>query len=383
MFLADFFLYGFYSFFPQLIAVLILAVAMLQINHREERSNMFSSTLPLLAVLAISGSLTWLLILPAVLLALLALLLQRWNFVGFSNFRKELQNNIVAYSPVYILLIGALFVQYSTYSADKSSVSFMQGILLTGGAPIYSSLLYIFVIVGLILSMSLLRRGVVSRLNGLLVLISSILLLSFIVYVLQIVQIGQTAYYYYKIMSVVMVMVIPISIAGYASGFEWLSNRAHVAMPRQTIVWATVIFVLLLVPQLTDTQSFRYYAGVRAVSGQLNESIYQQIRSTYGTQDYWNNQYTLYYIPSKGLQSAIGTGLVKASKPSSVCFNTANFSVNIRMSLPFDMDAIKRDCAGKYHLTIITDAANINELNNEVKSAGLGETVTISFAQGL
>lgn len=387
MFLTDFFLYGFYSFIPQLIAILLLAVSILQINHREKQLDSFYGTLTLLAVLAISGSLTWLLILPAVLLTLLALLLQEWRFVGFSNsnFTKGLRNNIILYFPIYALLGGALFIQYYAFTGDASSVSFMQGILLTGGAPIYSGMLFIFVVVGLALSVSLMRERAELRLNGLLILIGSILSLSLVVYVIQVIHFGQPVYYYFKIMSVAMAIVIPISMAGYALGFERLYDKIHDSTPnvRQPIIWATLVFVLLLVPQLTDSQSFRYWAGVRAVSSQLNESIYQQVGNTSSTQNYWDNQYTLYYIPGEPLQSAIGTGILKASKPGSACFDTVNFSVNIRMSLPFDMNAIKRDCASKYHLTIIADFAVADELNNEVKSAGLDGTITINSSHGL
>lgn len=384
IFLSDFFLYGFYSLFPQLIATLLLAMTMFQVDNYRKDAHALFLALPLITILAISGSLTWLLILPPVLLVILILLLQRLRYVGLSSFKTELKNNILLNFPIYILLGIALLIQYHTYTSASGSVSFMQGILMTGGAPIYSSLLYIFAIVGLALGVSFLNKKAVSSINSLSILFGSILILASIVYFIQISKIGTTAYYYYKIMSVAMIIILPIAITGYLLGIEKLVKKIGLNLKQQVVLVPTVlVFVMLIIPQLLDAQSFRYWVGDRVVSSKLNESIYQHIRAISSTKDYWNKHYTLYYLPNEQLQSAIGTMMLKASKPSSSCFDVANFSVNIRMTLPFDTDSIRMDCAGKYHITIITDITEAGIINGEVQSAGLERTVKVVASEGL
>ena len=213
------------------------------------------------------------------------------------------------------------------------------------------------------------------------ILLGSILLLSSIVYFIQITKIGQTAYYYYKIMSVAMIIILPLAIVGYSFGLEWLTKKINYTS--KTIILISIIFIMLIIPQLTDTQSFRYWIGDRVVSSALNESIYQHIRRISNTKHYFDGNYTFYYLANEPLQSAIGTMMLKASKPDSSCFNVVNYSVNIRMSLPFDTQSIGAACTNGYHVTIITDPTYSIILQGEVKSANLDKTVRIIANVGL
>jgi len=370
-FLVDMFGSGFYSFFPQLTSLLLLMLVALQLKQPGDLPAL-EKTLPMAAILVISGSLTWLLLLPAVLLAGAVVVALYIKGSRLSQVLRRISGSIFAYLPLYILLGGALLVQYYVIAADKTSVSFLHAIVLPGGTPTYTNFVYLLIAIGVALCLARIVREARFALNSNLIIMACLLALASVFYGIQLHFTGQLAYYYFKVMTAVVVLAVPIAIAGFIWTIERISNDYMYS----TMIVTGVFFSLLLLPQIAVGATIRYLSGHRDISPQTQQSVYAGLQATLAT-TYNQPSYTIYFIPGKAAESDFATMALKTNKPSSTCFDTARRVFNFTANPAEHTDDIRADCGGLDKLEVLTNQETISELKSTVAAASLEKIITV------
>lgn len=378
LFLVDIFRTGFYSFIPQLIAALLLVPILIQLSLLTNESKKYQGTLLLLVAACIGGGISWLLVLPALLLAIFLILLDHLRSTKLLHFIKDTTSGVLDNLPLYGLLLVALIVQAYVMLADHStgSVSFIQGVLLSGGIGIYKDPFYLFIFIGLALCLLLFRKNSEKAIRYILYVTFSLLLFAGFLYVVQMIYLGKNAYYYYKALDVFTIVVIPIGLVGFALCIAWLANKRS-----KSIALAAALTLILVVIQFIglDATSLTYLKGQRPLSGALNESVYTELKLNANQKNYNNKNYIVYYIPGSVEQNDISTMTVKSNKPGGGCFDAVRSSfLTYLTSLDFNnqLEIMRSSCQG-YTFNIITDNAHVEPLRVAVQNMQMQNRVKI------
>lgn len=244
-FFVDTFRTGFYSFMPQLIATLLLVLVLIQLSLQGAKRRQFQDTLLLVLLVSIGGSLSWVLVLPAFLLAIILILFDHFKNGDRHNFIKEIVSGIFENLVYYGLLITASVVQLYVMLANSSagSVSFVQGIIMNGGINSYKVEFYIFIFSGLSLCLLLSCKNSEKILRYMLYALLSLLIFAEIISAIQIIYLGKNAYYYYKVLYIFTAVALPLGLVGVASSIDWLEKNKS----KSVALSISVILIMLII----------------------------------------------------------------------------------------------------------------------------------------
>ncbi len=382
-FLVNTFVEGFYSFIFQLVAMLLLIPLLLQLVEDEKHEAQWHNTLLLIAIACIGGTLSWFLVLPAFALLAIALLFGRIRKQGAPRFFKELWANIQDNFLLYGLIIGATLVQVYVMLVDKSggSVSFLQGILLNGGISIFREQFYYFIFIGFVLCLLFLNKKREREMQFILYAILPVLLFCGFMYVIQFMAIGKSAYYYYKVLNIFTVIMIPLAIAGFAaaiSSLEKYRSNLTAALSCSLLVLLVLQFIGFdAIKNPSAVSLSNYLSGQRFLSGVLDESLYRKLTADTTQSDYYDKKYTFYFEPGKVDQNEISTMLLKSNKPDGICFNAARLAF-LAGAGNFDrpVEAIKENCSTN-KVDVVTDKEHKKKFGAIVKKAGIEDRLTV------
>lgn len=325
------FIDGFYSFIPQAIYGILIITLTHQLRQAGKPKTIepgFTSTFPLLFLAAVGGCLTWLLPLPAFIIFLAVL--AWWYVWRAGTVVRAVQSFIkasAAHIPLYLLAITAILVQFYALAKDTSagSVGFLEGLLLKGGITIYDPTFYLVFGIGIVsfLAMMRKRRQQNSAFTpALLTLLASMLVFISFVYLYQQLKIDGNAYYYYKLMYLLVAMATPLVIAGYAYLVSAIADNRKQMLLYSIVILCVFLNFVGIEPTLSKHPIYTYpsyMSGSRKISPQYNDVIYKNLKHVSATDAFNNDVYYFFYTLDKP-QIDTASMLLKSNKPFSTCY---------------------------------------------------------------
>jgi hypothetical protein len=218
---------GAYSFIPQLISGLLIIVLLLQFSQRKNELTNQQGNLFLITITAIGGCLSWVLVLPAFSVAILSIAIltirntQSWKVIR-GLFTKPLY-----VIPLFISVTAVaaqLYIMFSPHPVG-TSVSFVDGINLSGPVVTRGVEFYIFLVVGLVICLSVLYRLDRTYFKYLLLALIPLFVFSQLISVIQIMTVGINNYYYFKVLTLLLVLILPLSIVGFMFLIDKLEHK--------------------------------------------------------------------------------------------------------------------------------------------------------------
>lgn len=370
-FIVDIYIYGFYNFFPQLIAVMILSLILIQFG----RTGITKGLLAFAGLVTISGSLVWLLSLPSLLIGLIGSIIL-CLYTSKTNAKVEkIVLEIIYVLPIYLLLACATMVQLLTTVSDEK-ISFIQAISLDGGVSIYNIWFYIFIFSGVILFTLFAPKNLSLSTKNQLILISSILIFAMFIYTIQIAYTEKNAYYYYKFLYLYIIAALPFAVVGVMQCIDRVHKNKDL-----TIAVLVTIFIFAVTFQYTgNSPALAYLAGNRRVPQYMNEAIYN-IQNRVGN---LSNSYTIFYTVEPLSQNTIdrlSSFILKASRSDSPCFNQTRQVHRSDVDIEKLMTTIKQYCPASTDLNLITSEYTFDIVKNAANNHGLSNRINVKLLQ--
>lgn len=366
---------GFYSLLPLLISSLLAIPLLIQICLEKEKIKPSKKIPSIIFLVLVGGCLPWFLPLPAFLLATFILIL----IVAFD---KKILNLIKNISYVIkdnlielIILATAILTQLFIMSSNKDGVSFIEGILLDGGITKYSSAFYTLLCIGVIFSIMFAKLKAQKSLYIIISFALSILLFSLLIYIVQITSIGNNAYYYYKVLNILTVILIPICIVGLGEFITSLNKTKGKILEFLIYIMFLIVIFISLGPNIS---TLAYAGGHREFPDQVGNSLYYELKNNITQDNYFNKKYTFYYTPGVNyfVQNEVATYTAKSNEPSSNCFSTVRRAIWGSPQINLLLTYITEQCKG-YTVDIVTDKDNFNKFNQAVIEMNLTDSIKI------
>lgn len=382
-FLVDPFLEGFYNYVPQLIAVVLMGVALIQFaSYSKSDAHTERQTILLLALLGIGGALSWLLVLPAIVLAIaISFLDQIRGSLPWRLFVKRLFNGIVRYLPIYLLLAVGMLAQVFMSSFAEPRIGFISTILATGGIALFSSAFYVFLLLGASLCVGLVEKKSQRYIKAFLNLAGSLLLFSGFIYLLQMHYADTNTYYYFKTLNIFLILVAQLAIIGFALLLDWINRNK--ALSTAVLVTGLLPLIVLQLIGLDSTKypiglsSLAYIKGIRNTSSEVNRSIFSELQGNANQSNYGNADYVIFYEPGKVVQNYFGTMVLKSNKPFSECFQSLLAPVISADNFENVMQTIEEMCPKSYTITIVTAKSDLNALRAIVAKSNVSAQLKV------
>jgi len=339
--------FGFFSFTPQLIAVLLLIYTLHQLLHEGPGK---ASALGL-AVLYCSISLAaWILLLPAVGTAVViavAMTTSRKR-LGRTNILWEIQSNW----PLYLIATASVMAQFWLILTVRSAATVTpgKGLLLDGGTPIYNPILYELLFAGLIAAVVMCKKHKDTKpYEPVFIITTATLLFTCLLFAFQTYSTGAVHYYYLKSLLLLPAVLTPLAIA-VTGVFVYRIKDTLVALMVAILI---PIAIVQLVPSDTGIVSFIH--GSRIVPSSINSDIWTEMHDNF----YPTKRVTMYFMNSGTNEtSTIAAILVQASRPHNQCFDTLNNDITF-MALDAALkklttNPLPNSCRG-YHVVFKVD----------------------------
>jgi hypothetical protein len=218
---------GFFSFTPQLLSFLLLTPLMMQIAQKKNTS-LQKSSIFMLVILAIGGCLSWFLVLPATLITVAAIIFK--NVITSPQPIRFIQSyaKINYILPIFLLTTATLtqlFIMLTSHSTG--AVSFVQGINIPGGVNYYGFDFYLFLTVGLLSFMSITFKSNRDYIKQTLWLAIPLALFAGLILILELITTGEGQYYFYKVVSLLLITFLPLCLAGLSLLVDLLDRSSR------------------------------------------------------------------------------------------------------------------------------------------------------------
>lgn len=303
--------FGFFSFVPQLIAVLALIYPLRQFAEDGFNKN---GMVGLAAIYTAISLATWVLLLPVIGLAVIISVLLVAQHSKKKGVLNELNGSWILGSVAIIGIFAQLWLIISVESSGK--VSFLEGMMLDGGVPIYDPIVYIVLFSGLIGAILLVKKRSKVYLPVTVIIASTVAFCAFM-YVLQSFYTGSTHYYFYKSLLILPAVLVPVGVATMGI----IINKMSKTYKDLAIISSIAIPLLFLLFIPSDKGMFSYINGSRSVSANANSRIIHETATT----PYPSNNVTIFLIGTNE-SSDIASLLVQANRPQNACFDDLRLS---------------------------------------------------------
>jgi len=298
--------FGFFSFIPQLLSVVLLFYCLQQVA----KDGMNQKGVIGLSVVYIAISLaSWILLLPVVVLALLIVASISPNRPNLKTVHQEFTGGL----PYYSVALASILAQAWLIITVKSqgTVSFIQGLLLDGGTPIYDPLVYALLFGGLVGAVYIAKKQKELYRPILAIVMSTLVFCSFI-FIVQAYYTGTSHYYFYKSLLILPVILVPTSVAAFAVFIQKTLKKDVILALFITLL--VPLSILLFIP--SDKGMVSYLRGSRSVSAQVNQYIMNETVNT----PYPTNKVTIFLVGTNE-SSDVASLLVQANRPHNACFD--------------------------------------------------------------
>jgi len=371
---------GFYVFIPLLIYNLLCLVLLVQLGadkSEKKPTRRYRALLPLTLMMT-SATLSWFLVLPAVLVALLLAVFDPIHLSG-ANLRTILSQLWLrqrAHGHLFLLCAVSILVQALVITAG-SSRSFSEGINDPGAITMHSPQYFAFIGIGTLLFYGLFSRKfkIIREISPFLV---SLLGMALIIYIFQILTIGKPEYYYFKTLNTVIIVVLPLAIIGWLM----LIRIMAIEYGRLTtlIASASLLICLPLVIgiQPLNTSNLGYIKGKREFSTTENSLIYNSLSTRAKVPITERTEDVIFFTPNQVGHNIVGTNILRTIQPVDNCD-----AIIFTTLLTNDQSALFKvlSSCSSAQLTIVTRPDTYQILMNDVTSNRLGHRVKILVVQ--
>lgn len=300
---------GFFSYVPQLISALLLIYMLPQLHQ----DGLGKKSVMAISIFFCTLSLaTWVLLLPVLLGSILGVLVSAAIKRKSSWRLDQASADVKGNWPLYLVAaIGVLSqARLISKATPATSVSFIQGILLNGGAPRYDPLLYAVLFSGLAVALYLATKR---KLNAawhdtFTYMAASTLLFVFLLFALQTYLTGDLHYYYFKSLLLLCITLTPVAAAMAATLVKTIKRKDKLLALTASV--CLPVSLIMFIP--SDASVMSYIHGTSTVSASLNQSIYERIAKPQA------NRVTLYLVDSI-IPSDVATLLAQSNRPHNQC----------------------------------------------------------------
>lgn len=353
LFLINIFIEGFYSFIPQLIAILLLCLTLSQISLIKKNNQVNFSSLLVVIILCIGGALSWILLLPALVLAVCVVLFytaHRSNLTLMA-FIKALLLDISSKFPIYLSVLGAIVAQlYVMRNSSSTPLGFKATIVLPGGVSIYNEMFYLSLYAGTALCLWLFHRSSKNIMTSFLTVFCSILLLAIFISTIQLALTGNNTYYYYKTLHASTIVLIPIAVVGYSLALAKLAKHSR---ELSLLLIVALCLVLVQTAGTSNVDTIRYLKGVRNLTSSEVADIKTILENDHRQQNYYEKNITIF--DSHRIDGhEIGTMLLKSNRKDSECFNAGRSALRSNENISDALKIMKLACPQDYTVRIVT-----------------------------
>jgi hypothetical protein len=321
---------GFYNFIPLLIAQLLALLFLLQFgNDNEENADTntvnFRAFVPL-AIFMAGSVLTWFLVLPGVLLAIVACILYSSRHIAFRSTLTQFWQQTKSQVLLLALIAFSILVQYIILTAD-SARSFREGVNDPGAITAHSTWYFMFVVVGVILIFALSMR-LVRALRYVTPYVVALLGFVLFIYLFQILTIHKPEYYYTKSLNTVMILIVPLALVGWMMLLKLASKHTGSSA---VFLSLGLVFLLPLVIGLEplNTSNLNYLKGKRPFTDRENSYIYSNLTERGLVPVRERKEDVIFYIPDEQGHNIIGTNIIRSIQRVDDCDGEVFYSLLI------------------------------------------------------
>lgn len=376
-FLSSTFFEGFYGFIPQLIIIPIFILSLVQISlpKKDYETNLANSLL-FPALLCAGTALSWLLLFPVFLLTVVLCLIDKSIMDGFWKSIKEFFYTIPRIIMIYVAIVGSVLIQTYILSKGVLSISFIQGILLTGGILTYPESFYGFILIGLIIFLLIgTRKNTSHKIKPILNYMLSILIFTALLYFIQLYARQTTLYYYYKALNTFTLMGAILCVIGFSFVIDLIQSRAT----RLYSITLSLIMALLLLQFVYPRPAvFTYLRGSNASMSRTNEQLYNILKTSYTQANYYDKEVSIFYPDDSPVLNEVGSSLLKSNKPMTGCYWSLKVTSFTTPPTQFNTETIFKNCqdAG-IRITYYVRPYDIEHVQQTIKNSGLEKKVTV------
>jgi hypothetical protein len=377
---------GFYSFIPQLIAVLLLGLTLMQLSFvKGQEAISISRTAALSTILAVGGGLSWFLLLPALCIAVLITVGAKIG--SLRELPKRFLIIIRPYWLLYLLIFASTVVQLYVTLTAQATQPFVSHVDTQGPIEVYSGAFYGCIAIGLLLLFIFLRRSKVKIATPYLVLTVCLLGLAACIGAIQTYHQYYYGYYYFKVLDAFTMTAIPLAIVGYGSALHHIYKNKS-----RTIAYLSALSLLFAIFQFVGpnpgypngligashtgigaSEEVSYFKGVRALTPQMNQDVWSELSRSARL----SKKHTLiYYFPQQTSSSEIATLLAETNQPYSQCADVVSSNIHNSANASQLVGYIRHACKN-VKVTIVTTSNYTGDTAEAINNAGLSSRVAV------
>lgn len=368
---------GFYTFVPELIALLIAGALLVQrsVDRQSKTLNPYRSLTPLVVV-TVGAFLAWILALPALLLSIAAAYLLTPQFKGFWQNTKSSLLAIWPFAPIITLGILSSLCQL-VLTTSSSARSFKSGIDDPGGISIHNEWYFLFIAVGILLFYWFARRHK-KRVEELSVLLFGLLAFATFIYLFQAATLGHIDYYTYKTLNVAIIIALPLAIAGWLGLLDEISTGLSPVTRLSFYGLALLGLPLCLGLNPTNGSTVAYLHSGRGFSNKEIIFMYQSLDDRARTNYKDRTQDVVIYRPGETGHSIVASNILRSIQPVDSC-DSKVFDALATDNERGIITAVKTCTIPNAHLTIATTSKAAPTLKSLIETTKLQSRIAVKI----
>ncbi|MGH7196896.1 MAG: hypothetical protein ACREGJ_04000 [Candidatus Saccharimonadales bacterium] len=363
---------GFYSFIPQLIFLLLAMLLFTQKELTSERSS--GRTFVALMLTTVGITLSWILALPAISLAILVTYLLSSNIRVVGKNITRVSTQLGHFLPLLLISVAAIFVQiYLIVTTDYRS--FSEAVNDPGAISLHSDWYYVFLVVG-IAAFYRLAIARASYLNGVTVFLLGLLGFSLFIFLFQMYSIGKIEYYSLKTINTFVVVSLPLAIVGIYA----LLERASQGYSRLTQI-AITLLTLFSLPIIigvnpTNTSNLAYLVGRRDLSSSEITYIHHSLDERSKVPVEHRTQDVIFYTPGRVGHNIVASNILRSIQHIDTCDDKA-FSALLQDSPDALVKSVSTCGIKERELTVVTQKKYYEAVKSLFSNPSFAEKVRI------
>ena len=372
---------GFYNFIPLLISNVLCLALLIQLGidkgNKERPSIRYRALLPLTIMLT-SATLSWFLVVPAVLVAMAFAVYDPLVF-SLRNTRKivfDIWVQLRTQSHLFLLCAASILVQTIVITAG-SSRSFSEGVNDPGAISLHSSLYFAFIVIGVLLFYGIMPRKLRSA-REIAPYLISLLGMALFIYVFQILTIGKPEYYYFKTLNTVIIVALPLAIVGWLMltklAFSGLDQLTTLALSAGLLICLPLVIGI----NPLNTSNVGYVLGKREFSASEDAFIYNNLSNRAKVPLSQRTEDVIFFTPDIIGHNIVGTNILRSIQPVDSCDAKifAALEVNNEPALLKSLSTCE-----SAHMTIVTRPAFYKTLRSDIAAHHISNKVTVLAIQ--
>jgi len=364
---------GFYTFIPLIISLMLLVPLLMQlsIDKDSNRTNKYRSLLPLTLV-AVNLTLSWFLLMPAIVLAIVISLVYSSKKLDIKKSLLSIWNEARLHLPILLFAFLGVIVQIIVIIAP-SSQTFTVGVNTPGAIVVHSVAFFIFIGIGLFASL-LLSKQFIQLMRYIALLLICMLGFSFFIYLFQIFTVHSAQYYYFKTLDAFIICAIPLAIIGWLSLLKFISDRFDNLTVVIIAIGTLIALPIVIGIQPPNDALFTYIHGSRSIDPREGAYIYDSIsqRSKVPIQNRLAD--VIMYEPGDIGHNIVGTNILRSIQPVNHC-DDLQFTDLLNDNTAALFQTISSCQVAQ--LTILTQSNSYTALVQEAQLYNLGSNIHI------